>query len=165
MSGSHPKLPFPPSQLYYSPAHSSPPKAYLQGRIYGNFESLILRIFIAMEWILYKYLTNENSTWQMPFESVLSCPLLFCLGLGHLHSSSGLLPGPQMILNDLPNASLFTQIHYSLLSNLYTNVKGTFLVYTSVTSFASSETFEISTAYSKICISYFGFHSPFSLCL
>lgn len=138
--GLPPHAPLPPSQLFYFPAYSSPPKVYLQGRIYGNFESLIFRIFIAMEWILYKYLTNVNSTWQMVFESILSCPLLFCLGLGHPHSSSGLLTGPQMVLNDLPTASLFVRIHYSLLSNFYTNIKGTFLVYTSVTSFASSET-------------------------
>lgn len=50
-------------------------------------------------------------------------------------------------------------IHYSLSSNFYTDSKVTFLLYSSIMSFTSSETFKISTVYCKICISYFEIHS------
>lgn len=85
-----PHVLFPPSQLYYSPAHASPPNLYLEHRTAGRFASLIPRTFIAMKWILYDYLTNVNSTWQIPLESFLSSPFpLFCLGSGHLQGLSG----------------------------------------------------------------------------
>lgn len=134
-------------------------------------------------WMLYEYLTNVNSTWQMPLGSIC-LPHVYCSTLARVTSIACQDSCPdQAILSDLPASSLcsfksiihlyliFTRIPMLLGSIIHFHLNFTlmaklpFLLYSSIMSFTSSETFEISTAYRKVCISYFDIHSPLSLCL
>lgn len=118
-----------------------------------------------MERTPYASLTNVHRVRHMPWGSILSPPFtLACCGSGHHHRLLGLLPRPQMIFY-LPTShlsSLKSMIHFYLIFMLVPMLP---IYYAHLSCHLPlQKTSNTSTAYSKICVSYSGIHSPLPLC-